>query len=98
MLAFGIVSLLLTTFSCIRLGVFLVIRKSLLRGLIVKVALAVAAGLWLVGVLVYIAIVISVRAETHRVDVEAGLGLAFAVVLLHAISCLLSLKSVPDLV
>lgn len=98
MLAFGIISLLLTTLMCIRLGVFLVIRKNLFHGLIEKIAMVVAAALWLVGVLVYIAIFISVRVDTHNVDVEAGLGLAIAVVVLHAISCILSLESVAGLV
>jgi hypothetical protein len=82
MLAFGIISILVTAFAIVRLILLQLIQKTLFHGFIAKVAPGVAAVLWLVGLVVYGGIVISIQVKTAEVDLGAGLGLAIAIVIL----------------
>jgi len=89
MLALGILSIILTVLILVRLGLLFLLYFVLLRGLIVKIAIWVAAGLWIVGTVVYFFLFLSVRIDTSEVELKGGLGLAIAVGVLHAGSCVL---------
>jgi hypothetical protein len=89
MLAFGLPCIIVTALILLRLGLLFLFRFVLLRGLVVKIAIWVAAGLWLLGTGVYLIIFVSVRVNTDEVEVGAGLGLAMAVAVMHGISCVL---------
>ena len=98
MLAFGITSILVTAFAILRLILLQLFQKVIFDGFIAKVAPGIAAVLWLVGLLVYGAIVVSLQVKTSEVGVEEGLGLAIAVVILHAISSLMVTQSVSTFI
>lgn len=89
MLAFGLSCIIVTALILLRLGLLFLFRFVLLRGLVVKIAIWVAAGMWLLGTGVYLIIFVSVRVNTDEVEVGAGLGLAMAVAVMHGISCVL---------
>ena len=98
MLAFGITSILVTAFAILRLILLQLFQKVIFDGFIAKEAPGIAAVLWLVGLLVYGAIVVSLQVKTSEVGVEEGLGLAIAVVILHAISSLMVTQSVSTFI
>lgn len=89
MLAFGILSILLTVFILVSLGLLFLLRFVLLRGLIAKIAIWVAAGFWILGTAIYFFLFLAVRVDTAEVDVKGGLGLAITVVILQGVNCVM---------
>lgn len=95
--AFGIPSLILVGLIMVRLVVLMLVPWTICRGQIVKSALVVSALLWTIGTAVHVFIVVLVQVKFKVIYIEAGLGLAIAMVPLHIVSCILGKEAVNRL-
>lgn len=97
MLAFGIISVLLMVAIIVRLVLLQFFKKTVLRGVLAKVAPTVATGLWILGVVIYIALFAVTAADDSDFKFGGGLGLAIAVAILLAISAVLNFITIKRL-
>lgn len=96
--ALGIPSIILVFLIFIRIALLQCFRKTFFRGKIVKIALKVAAALWTVGTAIHIIIAVLFSVLTGQALVNAGLGLAIAIVPMHVFSAILGANAVDRLI
>jgi hypothetical protein len=95
--ALGIPSIILIFFIIIRLIILLFVRKTFFRGKIVKIALWVAAGLWITGTVIHIIIAIAISVKSGEAMVNGGLALGIVIIPIHVCSAILGGKAVDRL-
>jgi hypothetical protein len=96
--ALGIPSIILVFLIFIRIALLQCFRKTFFHGKIVKIALKVAAALWTVGTAIHIIIAVLFSVLTGQALVNAGLGLAIAIVPMHVFSAILGANAVDRLI
>lgn len=89
MLGFGITCIVTSALVILRLGLLFLLRCILLRGLLVKIAIFVVAGMWIVGTGIYVIFFLLIRNKSEDINVKGGLGLAIGVFAMQGVSCVL---------
>lgn len=93
----GIPSILLVFSLAVRLVVFCLVRWIFREGLVERICLWVAAGLWTLATGIHILIAIGISAKNGEAYINAGLPLAIVVAFLQVVSVIVGKRAIQRL-
>ena len=97
MLAFGIISMVLTCVAAVRFMMLLMRYPMYFKGLILKVAMVGGTAMWILGTIVYGGIYGTVHNEDKDSITGPGLELAIAIAVLQLVMCFIGMVGVNKL-